>query len=117
VLIGMDQLPGHNAPPKNLDIPAPADRTVGAAGAQTPRQHLESGLSHFVNIADASINDCADSANRTVKIACHFTPELAEQSRLVEVLHSSRISHIRCTVVTSRRIGPAKLPQMHSSVE
>jgi hypothetical protein len=26
VFIGMDQLPGHNAPPKNLDLSAPADR-------------------------------------------------------------------------------------------
>src|ERR1700676_4422201 len=27
VFIGMDQLPGHNATPKNLDVSAPADRT------------------------------------------------------------------------------------------
>jgi hypothetical protein len=26
VFIGLDQLPGHNAPPKNLDLSAPADR-------------------------------------------------------------------------------------------
>src|SRR4029077_16190049 len=88
MFIGMDQLPGHNAPPKNLDLSAPANRTrVGAASAQTPRQRLESGLSHFVDIADASVNDCADTANRTVKVACHLAPERAEQSRLVEVLH------------------------------
>jgi len=60
---------------------------VRATRAQTPRQRLESSLSHFVNIADASVNDCADTANRTAKVGCHLTPERAEQSRLVEVLH------------------------------
>src|ERR1700733_15523373 len=45
MFIGMDQLPGLNASPKNLDLSAPADRTrVCAARAQTPRQRLESGL-------------------------------------------------------------------------
>jgi len=62
---------------------------VCATCAQTPRQRLESGLSYFVNIADASVNDCADTANRAVKVGCNLTPERAEQSRLVEVLHDN----------------------------
>jgi len=73
---------------KKPDLSAAAD-WIGARAsrAPTPRQRLESGLAHLVNLADTSVNDCADTANRTVKVDSHFTPERAEEPGLVEVLH------------------------------
>ena len=47
----------------------PADRhAVGVAHAQPPRQRLEAHAVHFVQVADAAVDDGADAAQRAMQV-------------------------------------------------
>jgi hypothetical protein len=89
MFIGVYQLSRHDSPPKNLYFPSPPDGTrVRPPRAHSPRESLESGLSHLIHIADASVNNCSDATNGPMKIRGYLAPERAEQTRLVKVLHN-----------------------------
>jgi hypothetical protein len=54
---------------------------------QPPRQRLESGVHHFIHIADGAVRDGPHAAQRTMNVAVDLAPKRAVSVRLVQILH------------------------------
>jgi hypothetical protein len=58
------------------------------AYAKTAGEGFETGVGHFIDIADRAVDDGAHAAEGAVHVAVHLTPEGADRARLVEILHA-----------------------------
>ena len=88
VLVRVDELPRFDALAEDLDRATPAHRRdPRVADADPARERLKAGVRHLVEVADRTVGDRADAAQRTVGVRVHLAPERADDARLVEVLH------------------------------
>jgi len=95
VFVGVDELPGGDFGAEDFDFAAPVDWAgVGVADTESAGQCLESGVVHFVNIADGSVSDGADAAEGFVDVAIHFSPEGAVGVGFVEVLDDDNFGSV-----------------------
>ena len=110
VLVSMNEIAGVYLAPEHFDFTIPADGVnVRMAYAKASSEGFESGVGHFIDVADRAVGDGSHAAEGAVNVAVHFTPEGADHARLVEILHDDNLwsrdaSHVSPILVSGVRI-------------
>ena len=103
MFVGVNELARLDLTAVHLDFVSPTHgRRMRVAHAQTPGQGFESGVVHFVQIADGPVGNCAHAAEGAVNVRVDFAPERADHVGLVEILHDDDFG---CRVRRRRSVG------------
>src|SRR4051812_11790954 len=102
VFIGVNELTGRDFPTENFHLDAPLHRTgKRVADACPPRDRLESGVGHLVDVANRPIDDRPDAAECAVNITVHLSPKRTDGARFVEILHDDDLRSREACHVTA----------------
>jgi hypothetical protein len=88
VFVCVDELAGLDFAAEDFDLDVPTNgRRVGMADTEAFGEGFETGVVHFIEIADAAIGYGADAAEGFVRVAVYLAPEGADDVGFIKVLH------------------------------
>ncbi len=87
VFVRVDELAGLDLGFEDFDFAAPAYRPgMGVAYTKAAGEGFETGVVHFVEVADCTVRNRPDAAEGAVDVAVHLAPEGAVGVGFVEIL-------------------------------
>ena len=114
MLVCMNEITWVYLAPKDLYFAIPTHRMhMRMTDAETTSQSFESGVGHFIDIADRAIDDGAHAAEGAVHVAVHLAPEGADDAWLVEILHDDKLVN----GIINKKLEGYVLTERHTEVQ